>query len=264
MNEFWAIIYGVIQGLTEFLPVSSSGHLALLPKFAQFKDPGLVFDLAMHLGTALAVALYFYKDVIRLAKNSIKLLIPGQKCDGFSKNFILATFATGVLGLLLKSHAESFGREGKFIAINLIIFGVLLFLADKWGKSSDGVMEDEKSWKKAFIIGLLQVIAIFPGVSRSGITMTGGRILGLSKSESSSFSFLLSLPLILAGALLKYRDLAESGESFNYTLCLIGIVVSFVTGFATIHFFLKMLKRIEFSYFMIYRIVLGIVVLLIV
>jgi len=262
MNEFWAIVYGIIQGLTEFLPVSSSGHLALLPRFAKFDDPGLVFDLAMHLGTALAVALYFYKDLLRLIKNCLNFILPNKTCDGFTKNFIIATFATGVLGLLLKSHAESFGRQGDIIAVNLIVFGILLFLADKWGLSRENVMEDSKSWKKAFLIGLLQVIAIFPGVSRSGITMTGGRILGLSKKESSSFSFLLSLPLIVAGAILKFKEIFETGESFNYSLCFIGIVVSFFTGYATIHFFLKLLKKIEFSYFMIYRIILGVAVLI--
>lgn len=262
MNEFWAIIYGIIQGLTEFLPVSSSGHLALLPKFAHFKDPGLVFDLAMHLGTALAVALYFYKDLIRITQNSFNFLIPSKTCDGFTKNFMVATLATGILGLCLKSFAESFGRQSNVIGFNLIVFGILLYLADKWGLSKDKVMEDARSWKKSLIIGLLQVIAIFPGVSRSGITMTGGRTLGLSKEESSSFSFLLSLPLIVAGAILKFKDLSDSGESFNYTLCLIGIAVSFVTGYATIHFFLKLLKKIEFSYFMIYRIILGVIVII--
>ncbi len=261
MNEFWAVIYGIVQGLTEFLPVSSSGHLALLPLVAKFKDPGLVFDLAMHLGTALAVSLYFYKDLLRIMKNSFYLILPRKKCDGFTKNFIVATFATGVFALLLKDHAESLGRKGSLIAINLIIFGVLLYLADKWGRIEEKVMEKDSSWKKGLIIGLLQVLAIFPGVSRSGITITGGRILGLSKEESSSFSFLLSLPLIVAGALLKFKDISEFGIKFDYGLSFIGISVSFLTGFVTIHFFLKMLKRIEFSYFMIYRIILGIAVI---
>lgn len=261
MNELWAVVYGIIQGLTEFLPISSSGHLALLPTLANFKDPGLVFDLAMHLGTALAVMLYFYKEVLRIITNSIYLFMPGKEADGFTKNFLLATLATGVFAIVLKDFAEANGRQSYLIAINLGLFGVFLYLADKWGASQENVMESFSNWKKALVIGLLQVIAIFPGVSRSGITITGGRILGLSKEESSSFSFLLSLPLIMAGALLKGIEMKKEAVAFDFSMCLIGIIVSFVVGFLTIHFFLKLLKKIQFFYFMVYRVVLAVAIL---
>ena len=261
MNNLWAVIYGIIQGITEFLPVSSSGHLALIPYFAKIEDPGLIFDLAMHLGTSLAVAIYFYKDLFRLISGVATSFLPKRKIDGYALNFIIATLFTGLGGLLIKGFAEQYGRNEVFIAFNMAFFGFLLYWSDRGEESSQKLMESLKGWKKASVIGLLQILAIFPGVSRSGITITTSRMLGLSRVESASFSFLLSLPLILAGAGLKFYELSKTSTAFNYSLCAVGIVVSFFVGLLTIHLFLKVLKKIKFSYFMYYRFAIAVGIL---
>lgn len=257
MTLWMAIVYGIIQGLTEFLPVSSSGHLALLPFIYEFKDPGIFFDLAMHVGTALAVGIYFHHDVRRISKNAFNFLVPGKKCDDFTKNFIIATFFTGFFALLLKPIAEAYGRNEVFIAFNLAFFGVLLFISDRIGKTNKN-MEGFRA-SSSIIIGLSQVLAIFPGVSRSGITITTGRFLGLTKSEASSFSFLLSLPLIFAAFLLKSYSLMARPQEVQFELisCAIGMFISFLVGLATIHYFMKLIKRIKFSYFLYYRLILS-------
>ncbi|WP_412470583.1 undecaprenyl-diphosphate phosphatase [Halobacteriovorax sp. RT-2-4] len=257
MTLWMAVVYGIIQGLTEFLPVSSSGHLALLPFIYEFKDPGIFFDLAMHVGTALAVGIYFHHDVRRIAKNSFLFFIPGKSCDNFTKNFIIATFFTGFFGLILKSTAETYGRNEVFIAFNLAFFGILLFISDRIGKTNKN-MEGFRA-SSSIVIGLSQVLSIFPGVSRSGITITAARFLGLSKEDASSFSFLLSLPLIFAAFLLKSYNLIGNPQDAQFEVlnCAIGVLVSFLVGLATIHFFMKLIKRIQFSYFLIYRLILS-------
>ncbi len=257
MTLWMAVVYGIIQGVTEFLPVSSSGHLALLPFIYDFKDPGIFFDLAMHVGTALAVGIYFFNDVKRIVKNAVLFLIPGKSCDNFTKNFLIATFFTGFFALILKSTAENYGRNEVFIAFNLAFFGILLFISDRIGKTNKN-MEGFRA-SSSIVIGLSQVLAIFPGVSRSGITITAARFLGLSKEDASSFSFLLSLPLIFAAFLLKTYNLMGNpqGAQFDMLSCVVGVIVSFVVGLATIHFFMKLIKRIQFGYFLIYRLVLS-------
>lgn len=260
MTIWLAIIYGIIQGLTEFLPVSSSGHLALLPFFYEFKDPGIFFDLAMHVGTALAVSIYFNSEVKRIVKNSIYFFVPNKVCDDYTKNFVISVFFTGFFALLLKPVAEAYGRNVTFIAFNLAFFGILLFISDRIGKTNKNMEGFRPS--SSIVIGLSQVLAIFPGVSRSGITITAGRFLGLSKEEASSYSFLLSLPLIFAAFLVKgYSAMTHPSEvNFEIVTCFIGVIISFGVGLATIHFFMKLIKKIQFSYFLIYRLILSAVI----
>ncbi len=261
MNHLWAVFYGIIQGLTEFLPVSSSGHLALLPYLGNIKDPGLSFDLAMHIGTALAVFVYFHKRVFSILRNLFNIVKPQNADQFFAQYFIIATFVSGSLALILKPLAELYGRNHLFISFNLVFFGIILYFIDKYGKVKEDPFKKENGIKAAFFVGLFQVLAIFPGVSRSGITITAARMFGASKEDSSSFSFLLSLPLIFGGALLKARELVNSDATFDYYYCLTGIFVSFVVGLVTIHYFLKLIKKIDFKYFMHYRLLLGAVVL---
>ncbi|OUR97822.1 hypothetical protein A9Q84_06380 [Halobacteriovorax marinus] len=266
MNYFTSSIYGLIQGLTEFLPVSSSGHLALLPKLLTIQDPGLAFDLAMHVGTALAIICYFHKEVITIIKEALFLVIKREALSAKRLNalyMVIATFTTGVVALSIKGFAETNGRSSNLIAINLIVFGLIMWIADaKFKQSSFEVMNTKGQWKKAFLIGFFQSFALFPGVSRSGITLTISRFLGLSREEASKFSFLLSLPLILGGALLKLPELMKGSEAFDVGSCLFGILVSFIVGIITIHFFLKFIKRIGLVPFAIYRVLLGVTIYL--
>ncbi|EQC48077.1 undecaprenyl-diphosphate phosphatase [Bacteriovorax sp. Seq25_V] len=258
---FFGVIYGLIQGLSEFLPVSSSGHLALFPKLAHFKDPGLIFDLAMHVGTALAVSLYFHKELLKIGK-SFFMFIAGKSKDMYGTNFVIATFFSGVLALILKDFAQEVGRHSGLIAFNLAFFGVLLYLSDKYFAQENSPLSGKSGVKVSILIGLAQVLAIFPGVSRSGITITAARVMKLDRHDASSFSFLLSLPLILAGAALKFYEIRQTGASFSMDMCIIGMIVSFVTGLVTIHYFMKLIRRINFCYFMYYRIFIAILVVI--
>ena len=249
MSYFDAIIYGIIQALTEFLPVSSSGHLALLPRFMNFEDPGVFFDLAMHLGTAFAIIISFFKDIIWLIRN---------KCIF---NYIIAPMATASIIFLVKDFAQTQGRQSIVIAVNLIIFGWLLYFSDKQKKNKPADFLKQVYIKESIIIGLAQVLAVFPGVSRSGITITAARMLGFDKKQASSFSFLLSVPIILGGMLIKYKEIGEAQLSFDWTAMIIGILISFVLGLVVIHYFLKLIKKFNFLYFALYRTILAILVI---
>lgn len=266
MNEWWAIFYGFIQGVTEFLPISSSGHLALIPHFFELKDPGVLFDLTMHVGTALAILVYFKRDVMTLFRGVIATLKREANSVErfFAVNFTLATIASVICILLLKDTALSYGRSSQFIAFNLIFFGILLYISDRkkpWGIS----METTEKKKISLLVGVAQSLAIFPGVSRSGITITAGRFSGLSRLEASRFSFLLSLPIIFASVAYKSKEILKGGESLdaNAWHMLIGVVVSFLIGILTIHYFLKFLAKVGLGVYTVYRIALGALILFI-
>lgn len=264
MNEWWAAFYGLIQGITEFLPVSSSGHLALIPHFFELKDPGVVFDLVMHLGTALAILVYFKRDVIDLIRGAKEIFKRGPHSPHrfFAINFILATVSSVIFILLLKDAAFEYGRSSTFIAFNLIFFGIALFISDMkvpWDMS----METSSRKKIAIIIGIAQSLAIFPGVSRSGITITAGRFSGLSRLEASRFSFLLSLPIIFASIAYKSKEIFEGGavQGAEISHMIIGVTLAFLVGIMTIHYFLKFLAKVGLGIYTVYRIALGALIL---
>ena len=270
MDTLTAIIYGIIQGVTEFAPVSSSGHLALLPHIMQFKDPGVFFDLMMHLGTAFAVICYFHKDIIKYSKALIPAFFK-PKDQGehtfFVRNFCLSTLSTVLVILLIKDWAKLYGRDPKLIAFNLFFFGLILFLSDlkRNDKTMISLMNQKIQWKSAIIIGISQALAIFPGVSRSGITMSAARGLGFNRMQASSFSFLLSLPIIFAGILKElphYLSGAPSSESIGVLVT--GIIVACVFGLLTIHFFLKLMATTSLLLFFIYRSVLALALFLLI
>lgn len=267
MTEWWALLYGLVQGITEFLPISSSGHLALIPFFFELKDPGVVFDLMMHLGTALAILVYFKRDIIRLFKGVIDFVTrrnPYGVEKLFATNFTIATIASVILILCIKDFALDYGRNSTFIAFNLIFFGVLMFIADR--KLPQGTsMETQGQTKISLLVGASQALAIFPGVSRSGITITTGRFTGLSRLEASRFSFLLSLPIIFASVLYKSKEILQSQELTAMPVDVwhiaIGVTVSFIVGILTIHYFLKFLAKVGLGIYTIYRILLGVLIL---
>lgn len=268
MDILQATFYGIIQGLTEFLPISSSGHLALLPKFLNIKDPGVAFDLTMHVGTALAVILYFRKELKELIKDTFWTVL-GKKEKLTSRSLlplymIASTVTTLLLVVVLKGFVESWGaRAPKIIAFNLAFFGLLMFWADfKGSKSSNELMVKKDQWKKALLIGFFQGFAIFPGVSRSGATLTISRFLGLERDEASRYSFLLSLPIILGGFVLKLPELLiADGQGVSIIACLWGTLMSFIMGLLSIHFFLKLIQNLGLGVYAIYRILLAGVIL---
>jgi undecaprenyl-diphosphatase len=263
-----ATIYGVVQGLAEFLPISSSGHLALLPGALGISDPGVAFDLAMHVGTAMAVMIYFRQEVMALLISTFKLLRPGAPKDAssfFALNLIIATLTTIVIALGIKDIAASWGRGVEIIAINLLLFAILMSFADLFSPikaiTGKGAMESKLMWRHALLIGLFQGMAVFPGVSRSGATLTISRFLGLTRKESTRFSFVLSLPIIIGGFITKLPELMADGSKFNLYPALFGVGVSLVVGLLTIIFFLKFIERLGLIPFALYRVFLAVTIL---
>lgn len=258
MGIGWALFYGLVQGVTEFLPVSSSGHLALIPYFMNLTDPGVLFDLMMHLGTALAVILYFKKEVIDLIKQMKSFLLRDKKTDtSFFKNFAISTFFSIIFILILKKSAFEFGRAPLIIGINFIVFGILMYLSDR-REGEDIDLTQSRENRPAVLIGIAQSLAIFPGVSRSGITLTVARGLKINRYQASRYSFLLSLPIIIGSIAFKIPEIL-SGEAamVDQGVLLAGILFSFLFGIITIHFFLKLIARVGLVYFAIYRVLIG-------
>lgn len=259
MNFLEAIVYGVIQGLSEFLPISSSGHLALLPYVMNIKDPGVAFDLMMHFGTAIAVITYFRKDLMRYLRVFTPGLIDfkvGGEDRWFVRNFIISTFVS-VLFIVMLIPLSYMARNPWFIIFNLSVFGGLLWYADF--KNSKTVHADSNplttgiQLKLAGLIGLSQALAIFPGVSRSGITLTMALFLGMRRPHAGAFSFLLSLPIIIAGIFHEMPALMKTQNTDGLLILITGVASSFIVGWATIHYFMKLIGKISLKYFTFYR-----------
>lgn len=265
MDNITAVIYGIFQGTMEFIPVSSSGHLALIPHFMKLKDPGVFFDLTMHLGTGFSVLIYFRKEVWQILKDFFYFAI--FKWDKLSpkaplmKNMLISTVATFFMVLFLKRLDFEWIRSPLVIGLNLLFFGIVMYLADKFGrnlnmKEGNHIMEKTLQKEKSFWIGVFQAIAIFPGVSRAGATLTISRFLGLSRVEASSYTFMLSLPIIFGGFLIKLREIPE-GNNIDWNASIIGGVVGFIVGLVTIKFFLQFIQRMGLGYFSLYRALLA-------
>lgn len=259
MTWFQAIIYGLIQGLSEFLPVSSSGHLALLPYVMSIPDPGVVFDLMMHLGTALAVIIYFRHQIVTYAQTLSPKLVDfrvGGRARWFTRNFIFSTFVS-IFFIILLLIPSKLARNPWAIVANLSVFGLLLWVSDlrnrRRSSHLEAPMEQGMQWKLAGLIGMAQALAIFPGVSRSGVTLTMALFLGMRRKEAGEFSFLLSLPIILAGIFKEIPDLMKEGNTDSLGVLLVGVATSFLVGWLTIHFFMKLIGKLELGYFAAYR-----------
>ena len=261
VNDFLlALVYGIVQGVTEFLPVSSSGHLALIPYFSGSTDPGVFFDLSMHVGTALAVIVAFRQKLSTLLQETLN--IQDKDNSAFARNFWLASVVTIILAFLFKDLASNYGRNPHVIAFNLVFFGALMWGCDRYGKAGVS-LEKQSSLSKSLIIGVSQAIAVFPGVSRSGITLSAARCLGLSRVDAGSFSFLLSLPIILGGFAYKSLELVTSDApvAFNLHVVIIGMLTAFIVGLITIKFFMALLGRFGLGVYFWYRLILAVVVL---
>ncbi|MEH6550221.1 MAG: undecaprenyl-diphosphate phosphatase [Pseudomonadales bacterium] len=255
MDAVQAIVLALVQGLTEFLPISSSAHLILPSAVLGWPDQGLAFDVAVHVGSLLAVVAYFYRDIWSISSAWCGSLV-GRGTNEQSQlgwAVIIGTIPAGLAGILLNGWIEANLRSVSVIATATIGFGLLLWWADgKRGQlGSVGL-------RNAIVIGLAQALALIPGTSRSGITMTAGLALGLNRQTAARFSFLLSIPLILAAGGLKTLELLEQGDAVEWAMIFLGVAVSAVAAFACIHLFLKWLDRVGFMPFVIYRILLGI------
>lgn len=260
MTVIQALILGIIQGLTELLPISSSAHLKLIPWIFNWEIPES-FDVALHIGTLLAITIFFFKDWINLVKGGYKQVVKKEKStEGKLFWYIVAvTIPTGILSLVLDKFSnficEKFGIEIILIAIALIVLGIVLYLVDK--KSASEVKLEDITFKQSFLIGISQAIAAaFPGTSRSGITMTVARALKVERESAARYSFLLSTPIILAAVLVSITE-------FKFTLAFfVGVLASFIVGMLVIKFLLEYLKKGSFKGFAIYRVIIGVIVLI--
>lgn len=261
MDWFQVTFLALVQGLTEFLPVSSSAHLILPAQVFGWADQGLAFDVAVHVGTLLAVMLYFHKDIRRMILAWLTSVFMRQHSqDSFMAwSVILATIPAGLAGVLLNDFIEGNLRSSLVIAITTLLFGALLWWADIKGRRNRG--EDDFTMKDAIWIGLAQALALIPGTSRSGITITAALMLGLTRQAAARFSFLLSIPLIMAAGLLKGAELYQTGTEAQISHTLIGGLIAFGAALACIHLFLRLLDRIGMLPFVIYRLFLGVILL---
>lgn len=253
MSIFQAIIYGIVQGITEFLPISSTAHLDLMPWIFGWKEPGNVFDVALHLGTAVAVIAFFFKDWIKLIKAGFTK--PKSSNGKLFWYLVVATIPGGIAGVLLDKYMSNFSPL--LTGILLIVVGILLYVCDRVGKSDIDL--ENIGLGRSVLVGVSQVFAILPGVSRSGITMSIGRAAGLDRESIAKFTFLLSTPIILGDALYHAKDLP--GVNVPALPFIVAIITAAVVGVLSIKFLLNYLKTRSFLIFTIYRIIFGTLVI---
>lgn len=260
MSIIQSIILGVVQGIGEFLPISSSAHLILVPYLFGWKESSLAFDVALHFGTLLAVLVIFFKEWWDLFIGAIKNIGKSKKSNE-GKMFwylIVATIPAALVGFLLNDIIEGFFRNQIWlIALFLALMGVFIYAGDKWATKHYKGKEtkfEKITLKQAFLVGCSQAFAVFPGFSRSGTTILAGRLMGIDKEAITKFTFLLSVPIIAGATVLKVGELAMTTEVIT------GIVTSFIVGIISIKFLLSYIKKHDFSVFAFYRIIIAIIV----
>lgn len=260
MSIIEAIILGLVQGLTEFIPVSSSGHLILAHKLLGITETGLTFDVALHLGTLSALIIFFYKDIVQLAG----ALFKKSSQTRLAWLLVVATIPAVIVGVLLESLAESSFRSIRLVAVNLILVGFVMILAERFAtKIAQPTNINNVSKRQAITMGLVQAAAIVPGISRSGSTISAGLFAGLSREAAARFSFLLAIP-ITGGAIIKVllEDTALTRISQEGDIFIAGIITAFMSGLFAIRFLLRYLAKHPLNVFAYYRFALGSLVLL--
>ncbi len=263
MTPLQAVALGIIQGLSEFLPISSSAHLTLAPWLFGWEDPGLSFDVALHFGTLIAVLWYFRMEWLALIKAAFGIITSGRVETPEKRRviyLIIATIPGAIGGFLLQSRAESAFRSPQLIAIALIVMGLILWLVDKLVDQRR--ILGEMRWLDALLIGLSQVIALIPGVSRSGTTITTGRGLRFDRESAAEFSFLMSMPIIAAAVVLEGPKALHEGGLTNELMS--GVVASAISGWLAISILMRYVTRHSYGIFAFYRVALGLAVLAII
>lgn len=260
MDFLQAIVLALVQGLTEFLPISSSAHLILVPVLFGWPDQGLAFDVAVHAGSLVAVLAYFRRELGRMSVAGLNSLRGQWSPDArLAWAIVLATLPVVVVGLLGKSFIETALRGPLVIAVTTIVFGLALWFADLSGKRERN--EYTIGWQDAALIGCIQVVALIPGASRSGITLTAGLLLGLTREAAARFSFLLSIPTLIASSVLVGRDLLHSDVPVEWGPLVVGAVVAGMAAYACIGLFIALLARTGMLPYVIYRLFFGTILL---
>lgn len=261
MSWIQIVVLAVVQGLTEFLPISSSGHLILVPVVFAWTDQGLVFDIAVHFGTLLAVCFYFRTDIVQLIRASGRVL-QGDLSSNTSRlaaGIALGTVPAAVAGLLFADWIEINLRSPSVVVVTLAGYGVLLAVADRFAGQTREI--STVRIKDAFIIGLAQALALVPGTSRSGITITAAMMLGLKRQDAARFSFLLSVPVILLATVYKGISVLVEGLSVDWTALAIAAFISAIVAYLSIEFFMRFVSAIGLLPFAIYRLFLAGIIL---
>lgn len=262
--DFWqTTALAILQGITEFLPISSSAHLILLPWLMGWEDQGLGFDLAVHLGTLTAVVVYFRRELIAMSHDWFQS-VARREPIGESRlawAVILGTIPVGIAGLLFQDAVATILRAPMVIAVTTVAYGLLLWWADaRWRGERD---EHSLTWRDVLIVGCAQALALVPGTSRSGITMTAALMCGLSREGAARFSFLLAIPVTaLAGGLI-IVELILRPQPVDWSMLWLGALISAVTAFLCIHYFLRLLTRFGFTPYVVYRLLLGLLIVVV-
>jgi undecaprenyl-diphosphatase len=258
MTIFQAVIYGIIQGAGEFLPISSSGHLIAVPKLLGWADHGLEFDIALHWGTLFAVLVYFWHDWTLLIRSGIRGT--GTRDGKMFWYLIAATIPGAVIGYLLDDIVEVYFRNVGLVGISLIVMGMILYICDRYGRQKVDLRQ--MTFGQSLWIGFSQALAIIPGVSRSGSTISCARVLGLDRVSAARFSFLLSTPIIIGSAVIPLKKIYYAGLSVPLVNFVVGMITAAIVGLLCIKFFLQYLKKADLVIFVWYRFVFGAILLL--
>lgn len=262
MPLFTLILVAIVQGITEFLPVSSSGHLILLPNLTGLEDQGIVIDVAVHVGTLGAVVLYFWRDVARALAGLFRITDQTNPDARLALGLIVATIPVVIAGLVIKlSGLDESMRSIAVVGWATLIFGLVLYWSDQKG----AVTKTAEAWnvKDAVIMGLWQILALIPGTSRSGITITGARHLGYERGDAARLAMLMSIPTILASGTLIGLDIASTMDAAKAKDSAIAAGFAFVAALLALHFMMRLLKSVSFTPYVIYRVILGVVLLVI-
>jgi len=261
MTELQVIILAIVQGLTEFLPISSSGHLVLVPVFFGWTDQGLAFDVAVHFGSLIAVILFFRKDILALLRGSVQVL-GGDVATTEARmalGIALGTIPAALAGLMFVDWIEANLRSPAVIVVTLSGYAILMILADRLGRRNRNISDIRI--KDAMLIGVAQALALVPGTSRSGVTITAAMALGFERQDAARFSFLLAVPVILLASVYSLIGLLRMEATVPWGQLAIGVVVSAVVAYLSIEFFMRFVSRIGLLPFAIYRMILAAVIL---
>lgn len=261
MTWYEAVILGIVQGLTEFLPISSSGHLRIVPALFGWDDPGAAFTAVTQLGTMAAVVIYFARDIWRIANTWLRSLfnpaLRGELDARMGWYVILGTIPIVILGLVFQNQIEGVARDLRVIATTLIVLGIILLIADQRGQSTKKL--ENLSFFDAMMFGFAQAVALIPGVSRSGATMTAGLFMGYDRASAARYSFLLSIPAVVASGIFQLGDIG-AGDGPGLAATAIATLLAFISGYASIAWLLRYVSTHSFFPFVVYRVILGVLV----
>ncbi len=263
MSTLEAIVLGIVQGLTEFLPISSTGHILFVPALAGWPDPGAAFSAVIQLGTMAAVLVYFRTDLWRMAVAFVKSFVgdhPLWRSDDSDARIgwyiVLGTIPISIVGIVFADQIETSVRSLSLVAVVMILFSFVLMAADLKGAQDRDVKQ--LTLRDGIIIGLFQALALIPGVSRSGATISGGLFLGLDRESATRYSFLLSVPAVVLSALFELRKIGDStGASVGVAPTIIATVLAFISGYLAIAFLLRFVRTHNFAVFVVYRVAVG-------